>query len=152
MRLAIALARDERREVALGDAHRGAKAMRDKVAALDPAAHRAHRHGEERRHRGDGEERVGQHQRPNDEASWRPPSLSKADDELLNRLDWDQAPAPDLQCLELAGVDQIVKGGAADPQFIDRLLDRQQAWQGFRGVGLRMLQTCACADLVRRPA
>ena len=54
MRLGIALACDEGLEVALGDAHRGAEVMRDEFTALDPAAHRAHRHANELRHLGDG--------------------------------------------------------------------------------------------------
>ena len=41
MRLGIAVARDEGLEIALGDPHRGAEVVRDEVAALDPAAHRA---------------------------------------------------------------------------------------------------------------
>src|SRR4029450_1023222 len=60
------------------------------------------------------------------------PSLSKAGDEFIDRLDWNEPPAPDRHRLELAGVDQLVKRGAADPELIDRLLDRQQARQCFR--------------------
>ena len=41
MRLEIAVARDKGLEVALGDPHGSAEAMRDELAGLDPAANGA---------------------------------------------------------------------------------------------------------------
>jgi hypothetical protein len=46
MRLTIALARDEGPEVAIGNAHCGAKAVRDEITALEPATDSAGRDAE----------------------------------------------------------------------------------------------------------
>jgi hypothetical protein len=51
---------------------------------------------------------------------------SEVGNELFDRLERDEAPTPDLHGLELAGFDQLVDGGAANPKLKKRLFDCQQ--------------------------
>ena len=103
--------------------HRGAELVRDEFTALDPAAHRAHRHIQERRHLGHGEEslpRVG----------WFAWGRTIGRDLVRHRRRLTAQGRRRVHQSPRLGLGAGARG-AADPQLVDHLLDRQQAWRGL---------------------